>query len=77
VSEAAAAFPLSTAHVRARHALVATRPCFIASARVSALHHRFLSALAAVLTSLPSSRASVVGHLTLSVSMQVSTEPSH
>jgi hypothetical protein len=77
VSEAAAAFPLSTARVRARHAPVAARSCFAATARVSAPCHRFLSALAAVLTSLLSPRAPVVGRLTLSISMQVSTEPSH
>jgi hypothetical protein len=63
-SEAVATFPVPTARVRARHAPVAARPCFAASARVSAPRYHFLSALAVVLTSLPSPHAPVTGHLT-------------
>jgi hypothetical protein len=76
VSEAAAAFPLLTARVRVHHTTIAARMRFAAYARVSTPRRRFLSALAAVLTSLPSPRALVVGRLTLFVSVQVSAEPS-
>jgi hypothetical protein len=63
-SEAAAAFPLLTACVRARHAPVAAWLRFAASARVTTPRHHFLSTLAAMLTSRPSPRAPVADYLT-------------
>jgi hypothetical protein len=63
-SEAVVAFPLPTVRVRAFHAPITAWSRFTASTRVSASRHRFLSALAAVLTSLPPPRAPVAGRLT-------------
>jgi hypothetical protein len=73
--------PLASPHLTSRVALIAMSerampPSPSPPHRVSASRHRFLSALAIVVTSLPSPCALVVDRLTLSVSVQVSAESS-